>query len=462
MHSFYRTTRTAFRALRRNVMRSALTCLGIVIGIAAVIAMVEIGQGSSHAMQQTIEGMGANVVQVDPSDVIKAGVSSGSGGRPTLTPTDAEAIARECGAARWVAPSVDCRAQMIYGSRNWSPHRILGTTPEYLPIRKWDDLAEGAPFTDEDVRRSAPVCILGQTPARELFQGASPIGKEVRVKNVRMRIVGVLAAKGANMIGYDQDDFVVAPWTTVKFRLSNLRVSNQPTSGSGSASTGTPLTQMNSLSQIYPSQQVVLYPAQSDLQAADFPQMERFSDIDDIWISAESHDQVPKVITQIRALLRERHKLQPGEPDDFRIRDTTEISNALASTTSQMTTLLLCVAMISLGVGGVGIMNIMLVSVTERTKEIGLRMAVGARARDILRQFLAEAVMLCVIGGIAGILLGRGASMTVTWLLNWRTMPSPAAIIAAVGVSVLLGVSFGYYPAWRASRLDPIEALRYE
>jgi ABC-type antimicrobial peptide transport system permease subunit len=459
-------------------MRSALTCLGIIIGIAAVIAMVEIGRGSSYALQQTIEGMGANVVQVDPADVMKAGVSSGAGGRPTLTPSDAEAIERECGAVQWVAPSVDCHAQMVYGGRNWSPWRILGTTPQYLPIRKWADLADGAPFTDEDVRRAAAVCILGQTPARELFQGESPIGKEVRIKNVRMRVVGVLTSKGANMIGFDQDDFVAAPWTTVKFRLSNLRVTNQQTtsssgsssgssssSSSGSASPGSlsaMTQQMNSLNQIYPTQQVQLYPQQSDLQAADYPQMVRFADIDDIWISAASHDHVDKAMTQIRALLRERHKLQPGEPDDFRIRDTTEISNALAKTTTLMTTLLLCVAMISLGVGGVGIMNIMLVSVTERTKEIGLRMAVGARARDILRQFLTEAVMLCLIGGLAGIAVGRGASMLVTWLLNWRTMPSPAAIIAAVGVSVVLGVSFGYYPAWRASRLDPIEALRYE
>ncbi|HSV16542.1 MAG TPA: ABC transporter permease [Tepidisphaeraceae bacterium] len=458
MHSFYRTTRTAFRALRRNVMRSALTCLGIIIGIAAVIAMVEIGHGSSHAMEQTIEGMGANVVQVDPSDVIKAGVSSGSGGRPTLTPTDAEAIARECSAARWVAPSVDCRAQMIYGSRNWAPHRILGTTPQYLPIRKWDDLAEGAPFTDEDVRRAAPVCILGQTPARELFQGKSPIGKEVRVKNVRMRIVGVLTAKGANMIGYDQDDFVIAPWTTVKYRLSNSKFAFSSAGGSSSSSSSA----MNTLNQIYPSQSVQLYPPTSTVQATDTPMPIRFNDLDDIYVAANSADDIPLAIHQITEVLRDRHRLKDGQMDDFRVRDWAEMSKALASSTTVMTNLLLCVALISLVVGGVGIMNIMLVSVTERTREIGLRMAVGARAKDILRQFLLEAILLCLAGGIAGIALGRGVSIAVKTFLNWPTLLSMPAIIAAVAVSATVGIVFGYYPAWKASSLDPIEALRYE
>ena len=436
-------------------MRSALTCLGIIIGIASVIAMMEVGKGSSDAVRRTISSIGANVIQIDPSDVVKAGVSSGSGGRVTLTPEDCDAIGRECPAVRWAAPSVDCRLQVVYGSRNWSPHNILGTTPQYLLVRNWNDLDEGAPFTEADVRSAACVCLIGQTPARELFQGESPIGREIRVKGVRLKVVGVLSRKGASMGGWDQDDFLVAPLTTVKFRLSSLRQIN----AQAAAAT---LSQMNTLDNPYPDQPAQLYSDLSPLELVDTPQMTRFSDLDDIWISALSSRDVPLAKRQITQLLRERHHLQPGVADDFRIHDPTEISQALASTSSVMTTLLLCVALISLLVGGIGIMNIMLVSVTERTREIGLRMAVGARAKDILRQFLAEALVLCLCGGIVGILAGRGVSLAVSFFLNWRTIPSLGAIIAAVTVSVSIGIVFGFYPAWKASRLDPIEALRYE
>jgi len=437
-------------------MRSVLTCIGIIVGIAAVIAMVEIGQGSAATIRQSISSIGANVIQIDPSDAVKAAVSTGSGGRVTLTPADFEAILHECGAARWVAPSIDCRAQVVRGSRNWAPHNILGTSPDFLFVRNWADLAEGSPFSEDDVRDAACVCLIGQTPAHELFPGESPVGQQVRIKGVRFRVVGLLRYKGASISGADQDDYLIAPWTTIKFKLSGVRQVNLQTAAAAS-----PYDQVNTLSQ-YPSQEVQLFTQPSLLEQTDYPQMTRFSDLDDIWVSAVSPESIPLLKRQIRGLLRERHGLTGRAPDDFRIRDLTEISQALASTSSLMTNLLLCVAMISLVVGGVGIMNIMLVAVTERTREIGLRMAVGARAMDILRQFLTEAVLVCLFGGVVGILAGRGISLAVSAFLGWRTMPSVPAILAAVAVSVTVGVVFGYYPAWKASRLDPIDALRYE
>ena len=455
MHSFWRTLHTALHSLRRHILQAILTCLGIVIGVAAVIAMIEIGQGTSFAIQETITSLGANIVQLDPSDVIKAGVSSGKGGKVTLTPQDCEAILRECDTVRWAAPSVDCRAQVIYGHRNWSPQNILGTTADYLVLRNWNNLAEGEMLTANDVRSAARVCLVGQTIVRELFEGASPLGKEIRIKNIEFRVIGVLSRKGANMMGRDQDDFIIAPWTTVKFRLTGARQTNTPTADTSSSG-------VNTLNDLYPSQAVQFYPLPSAAQVADMPLMSRFADIDDIWVSVNSQEDIPLAIKQITVLLRERHHLDADQPDDFRIRNLTEISETLASTQRLITTLLLCVALISLVVGGVGIMNIMLASVTERTREIGLRMAVGARARDILRQFLTEAVLLCLLGGAGGIMLGRGASLIVTSILHWRTVMSVPAIAAAVGVSAAVGVLFGFYPAWRASRFDPIVALRFE
>jgi ABC-type antimicrobial peptide transport system permease subunit len=439
-------------------MRSLLTCLGLVIGVAAVIAQMEIGRGTAQHVRQTIATLGANFIQVEPGSSSSSGVHSGAGTCLTLTPQDCEAILRQCDSVCWAAPGVDCRMQVVYANRNWQPWKILGTTPTYLQIRGWTDLVEGEPFAESDVYRLANVCLLGQTPARELFGNESPVGKEVRIRGVSLRVVGVLSCKGASMMGLDQDDLIVAPWTSVKFRLnsSKLKLAESP------ASAAAALTQVNTISNPYPSQQAQSYPQRSAAQAADSPQLVRFADLDDIYISVNSAEEIPRAIEQITRVLRQRHHLRDGQPDDFGIRNWTEASNALASTTKVMTDLLLAVALISLVVGGVGIMNIMLVSVTERTREIGLRMAVGARPGDILRQFLTEAILLCMVGGIIGIVLGRGASFTMTALLHWPTVPSLSAVFIAVGVSVVVGLIFGYYPAWKASKLDPIEALRYE
>ena len=461
-----RTFKTATHALRRNVLRSVLTCLGIIIGIAAVIAMMEIGQGSSSLIQNTVAKMGADNVIVFPGTVATWGVSQGMGSVITLTPEDCESILRECTAVRGACPLIRARAQLVYGNRNWSPQQVLGTTPDYLEVRDWTQMGEGDMFTDHDVRNASKVCVLGQTTAKQLFQGEAAVGKEVRVQNVSFRVVGVLSIKGANMMGWDQDDLLLAPWTTIKYRVTNQGSSvnaSGGTSGGSSSSASSGINQsVNTLNNLYPTQQVQLYPQQNTIQQADTPQPIRFTNVDQLMVAARGTTRVPLAMRQITEVLRERHRLTAGQPDDFNIRDMAEFTNALGQMTSTMTNLLLCVAMISLMVGGVGIMNIMLVSVTERTREIGVRMAVGARAKDILRQFLVEAIVLCLLGGTAGILVGRGGSLAVRKLLHWPTQISVPAIIAAVTVSAIVGLVFGYYPAWKASKLDPIDALRYE
>jgi len=454
----YRTARTALRALRRNVLRSVLTCLGIIIGVAAVIALIEIGQGSSVAIQTAIAKFGANIIMVFPGEASNSGVSFGTGTRITLTPEDSQAIVEDCPSVANAAPNVQARLQLVYSHKNWQPNTIYGTTPAYLQVGNWQ-ISEGEAFTDHDVQSVALVCLIGQTLVRELFDGESPIGQEVRVKNANLRVVGVLASKGANMMGWDQDDVLIAPWTTVKFRLSNSMLTR---TNQSAAATADPLTQVNTLNNLFPGSAVAAYSSPSTVQAADAPQPVRFQNIDQVIVSARSPGEIPAALHEITELLRDRHRLRADQDNDFQVLNISEFTAALTAATALMTNLLLCVALISLVVGGVGIMNIMLVSVTERTREIGLRMAVGARGRDILRQFLIEAVLLCLMGGAIGIMFGRGCSLLVSLVLHWPIAMSIPAIIAAVFVSASVGIVFGYYPAWKASRLDPIEALRYE
>jgi ABC-type antimicrobial peptide transport system permease subunit len=454
----YGTLKTALGALRRNVLRTLLTTLGIVIGVAAVITMMEIGRGATIAIQRTMASMGANTLVVIPGAASTGGINYGAGTMMTLTPQDADAIIRECPAVASVSPIVRARTQVVYGNRNWVPTYIYGATPSFLEVREWTDLDEGEAFTEHDVLNSSKVCMVGQTIVKELFDGRSPVGRELRIRNVAFRVIGVLKKKGANMMGMDQDDILLAPWTTIKYRVVASSLSSANQSSTNTSSTA----EVNSLSQIYPNVQQNLYPVPSSTQQADSPKPIRFTTVDQILTAARSSGNIPSAIRQITGSLREHHHLRAANPNDFNIRDMTEITRAMSSTTEMITKLLLCVAMISLVVGGVGIMNIMLVSVTERTREIGLRMAVGAEPGDILQQFLTEAVVLCLLGGAIGIVLGRTSSYIVSSVLHWPTAASAGAIIAAVVVSAGVGVIFGFYPAWKASRLNPIEALRYE
>jgi ABC-type antimicrobial peptide transport system permease subunit len=456
--NWYGILKTSLNALRRNVMRTMLTTLGIVIGVAAVITMTEIGNGASIAIQRTMASMGANTLVVIPGAANTGGINFGFGSLMTLTPQDADAIIEECPDIRSVAPIVRARTQLVYGNRNYVPTYLYGTTSAFLDIRDWTDLENGEAFTEHDVRNANKVCMIGRTIARQLFGDESPIGKEIRIRNVAFKVVGVLRAKGANMMGMDQDDILLAPWTTIKYRVvaSSLSAANQSNTNTGNSN------EVNTLNQIYPNLQQNLYPVASATEQTDTPQPIRFSNVDQILTAARSAGQIPSAMQEMTVLLRERHHLLLSDPDDFNIRDMTEITKAMSSTTELITKLLLCVATISLIVGGIGIMNIMLVSVTERTREIGLRMAVGAAPADILRQFLTEAVVLCLIGGTMGIILGRSASHIVTSVLHWPTAASVSAIVVSVVVSASVGVIFGFYPAWKASRLDPIDALRYE
>jgi putative ABC transport system permease protein len=405
--------RIALRALARNRVRSALTMLGVIIGVAAVIAMVAIGQGATESVKKQIASMGQNQLMIMPGSSSSGAVMFGSGTVQTLSPQDAAAIARDCPSAEAVAVLVRTRAQVTYGDLNWAPQTVQGCSPSYLDVRDWP-IVEGENFTESDVKNAAQVCLLGQTIIDNLFPTESPVGKRVRLKGLPFRIVGVLDRKGASTFGSDQDDVLLLPWTTCKKKL----------------------------------------------------QGSTFNTVDQILVTAATSTALKALEDEIRVTLRANHHLQrdsgPEAMDDFTIRNMAELLSAMTATTGVMTSLLAAIASVSLLVGGIGIMNIMLVSVTERTREIGLRMAVGAGARDVLSQFLVEAVVLSGIGGLIGVGLGAGGAITVSRVAHWPAMVSPQAIVLAVLFSGAVGVIFGFYPAWRASRLDPIEALRYE
>ena len=408
------TTRIALRALRKNKLRAGLTVLGVVIGIAAVTTMVSLGESASGLVQGQLQGMGTNVIFVMPSSARGGPVREAT--VPTLTAADSEAIAEECVAVLATSPLVGAGGQVIYGNSNWKPKEMYGVGPDYLTVRNWPLLAGGT-FTSRDVTAAAKVCVIGQTVVAKLFQTTNPINEMIRIKNIPFRVIGVLERKGANLIGDDQDDIVLMPYTTAKKRLQ------------GSA----------------------------------------FDTVNAIMASARTQGQMAEAESQIRYLLQERHRIHPGEQDDFRVQNMTEIANTFSIVTGTITLMLSAIAAISLVVGGVGIMNIMLVSVTERTREIGIRMAVGAKSRDILRQFLVEAILLSALGGVVGVALGIGASAGLTALINtftkgtkWPMVISIPAAVVALLFAAAVGMFFGYYPARRASKLDPIEALRYE
>jgi putative ABC transport system permease protein len=400
--------RVAFRALVRNKMRAALTMLGIIIGVAAVIAMVSIGQGASASVQAQIESIGTNLLFVSAGAQNVGGVRSGTGdtGTNTLTVDDLEAIKREVPSVSMVTPNVNARSQLVAGNMNWNTS-VTGVSEQYPEIRKWP-VATGSFFTDADVRTAARVIVIGQTLADNLYPGADPIGQDIRVMNLPFRIVGVMARKGQDPQGRDQDDVAFAPYTTVQKKILG----------------------------------------RDRVQIA--------------FVSAISQDATYTAQQQISDLLRQRHKLMANEPNDFTVRNMTDVAEAANETSKTMTILLACIAGVSLLVGGIGIMNIMLVSVTERTREIGIRMAIGARSSAVRSQFLIESIVLSLMGGTVGIILGIVLSLAIPAMLGWPTLVSFMAIIGSVVFSAAVGIFFGYYPARKAAALDPIEALRYE
>ena len=400
------TFNVAFRALRRNKLRSALTALGIIIGVGAVIAMVGIGSGAKAQVEAQIASLGQNVIVISSGSTTSSGIRTGWGGAGTLKIEDAEAIRREVPSVTGVSEEVPSTAQIAAGNQNWFT-RVMGESPDYFDIRQWL-LAEGAPFTAQDVRSANKVCVIGQTTATQVFGNDDPVGQTLRIKNVPFIVSGVLTPKGLSIQGTDQDDVVVMPYTSAMKRVAG----------------GTTLRNIN----VQVANATDLEPAQQ----------------------------------QITSLLRQRHNIRAGRDDDFTVRNQQEIAEAATATADVMAGLLGAIAGVSLVVGGIGIMNIMLVSVTERTREIGTRMAVGAHGRDILTQFLIEAVSLSSVGGLLGIILGIVASKILSAIKHWPSLISPGSIVLAFLFSAAVGIFFGFYPARKAAALDPIEALRYE
>ena len=398
--------RLALKALRQNILRTALTMLGIIIGVGAVICVVAIGEGAQASVERAITNIGANMIWVEAGGVNRGGVRTGAFGTKTLTLGDYEAIKEHVSLVTNVTPQADTRVQVVYGNRNWGTS-VRGVGPEYLALKTWN-VVRGGMYTEVDVERANNTCVLGQTLVDQLFGSQDPIGETIRVKDQPCVVVGVLEVKGQTATGQDQDDNLLMPYTTVM-----KKIKGQPW-------------------------------------------------LDDIMCSATSAKVLDQAEEDIAALMRERHHIRPGAQDDFNLRHPTEIAEAVKQSTQTMEVLLAAVASVSLIVGGIGIMNIMLVSVTERTREIGLRQAVGARGRDVLRQFLVEAVILSLIGGAIGIGFGTLGARMIADTFQWPTRVSANAIALAFGCSAAIGVFFGYYPARQAARLDPIDALRFE
>lgn len=404
--NFLKVLKIAGRALTRNTMRSVLTMLGIIIGVGAVIAMVAVGQGAKAQVEAQIASIGSNLLIVFPGSTTQGGIHAGSGTITTLTEDDAEAIQKELSSVHLVAPSLRSVAQVVGANQNWST-AVTGSTPAFFEIRDWP-LESGNSFTQSDVIGATKVAVLGKTVANNLFGARNPVGQIIRIQHVPFKVVGVLSPKGQSAMGQDQDDTVIIPFFTLQKRIMGVTYA------------GT------------------------------------------ILVSANSSQETLIAQEEVRLLLRQRHHIPPGQDDDFTVRNMTDIAAAAEASSRVMTLLLGSIASVSLIVGGIGIMNIMLVSVTERTREIGIRMAVGARGWDILWQFLVEAVVLSVSGGVLGVVLGVGGSQVISAFVHWPTIISPQSILLALIFSIAIGVFFGLYPARRAASLDPIEALRYE